>query len=203
MTDSDRRTNISGDPHFKFLEKQVNRDMTRYSSYIDDNEPDQRSRTQKKKQAAALQELGGKLSLLPLSDIEQLDLDPELFAALKDGKSITSKEAARRHRQFIGTLMRQVDHDSILEAMAQLKFAPKSLYNTAHEDSNETDAVHQAVFEQLLAGDNNCLESLLSANPQISRQHARQLIRNANKDMAQNKKASKAMDALKQIISSC
>lgn len=168
-----------------------------------DNTPDESlplSKTKKKKMAENLQKLGEELSQLAVNELEQLDLDPDLFKALVDAKSITANVAARRHRQYIGTLMRQVDSESILEALEQLKTAPIGLYTPNPDSESQADKESQALLDKLLAWDDDLMETVLSADPETDRQRLRQLIRNANKDMSQKKKNSKSLQALKEIV---
>ncbi len=158
------------------------------------------SKTKKKKMAEKLQKLGEDLSLLSVSQLKQLDLDSELFKALVEAKSITANVAARRHRQYIGTLMRQVDPEPILAALEQLKAAPTGLYSPKSEIDPQTDKNIQVFLDRLLAWDDDAMETILSTSPDIDRRRLRQLIRNANKDIARQKKNSKSFQALKEII---
>ena len=168
-----------------------------------DNTPDEPlplSKTKKKKMAENLQKLGEDLSLLSVDQLERLDLDPELFKALVEAKSITSNVAARRHRQYIGTLMRQVDPEPILAALEQLKAAPTGLYMPKSEIDSQTDKNIQVFLDRLLAWDDDAMETILSAAPDMDRQRLRQLIRNANKEISSQKKNLKSFQALKEII---
>ena len=168
-----------------------------------DNTPDEPlslSKTKKKKMAENLQKLGEELSLLAVNQLEQLDLDPELFKALIEAKSITANVAARRHRQYIGTLMRQVDPESILEALEQLKAAPIGLYTPNPDSESQEDKASQALLDKLLIWDDDAIESILEIDPDTDRQRLRQLIRNANKDISQKKKNSKSLQELKEMV---
>jgi ribosome-associated protein len=168
-----------------------------------DNTPDTPlplSKTKKKKMAENLQKLGEDLSLLSVSQLELLDLDPDLFKALVEAKSITANVAARRHRQYIGTLMRQVDQDAILDALERLKSAPTGIYSPKPEIDPQADKNIQGVLDRLLVWDDDAMEKILSAAPDIDRQQLRQLIRNVNKDISSQKKNSKSFQALQEIV---
>ncbi|HBT89567.1 ribosome biogenesis factor YjgA [Desulfobacter sp.] len=168
-----------------------------------DNTPDTPlplSKTKKKKMAENLQKLGEDLSLLSVSQLELLDLDPDLFKALVEAKSITANVAARRHRQYIGTLMRQVDQEAILDALERLKSAPTGIYSPKPEIDPQADKNIQGVLDRLLAWDDDAMEIILSAAPDIDRQQLRQLIRNVNKDISSQKKNSKSFQALQEIV---
>ncbi len=174
--------------------------MNFYPSDTDNGDDLPLSKTRKKKQAAALQKLGEELSQLSVTQLKLLALDTDLFKALVAARSITSNVAARRHRQYIGTLMRQVDPDPILEKLEQLKAAPVGLYTPKADSDLQLEEECQAVLDKLLTWDDACFESILSGSPDIDRQQLRQLIRNANKDIPSKNKASKALSALKTII---
>ena len=168
-----------------------------------DNNPDEAlplSKTRKKKIAEDLQKLGEELSRLSVSQLELIDLDPDLFKALVEAKSITANVAARRHRQYIGTLMRQVDPAPVLTALEQLKAAPAGIYSPKSEIVPQEDKHIQAFLDRLLAWDDDAMESILSAAPDMDRQRLRQLIRNAGKDISSHKKKSKSLTALKEIV---
>jgi ribosome-associated protein len=168
-----------------------------------DNTPDEPlplSKTKKKKMAENLQKLGEELSLLAVNELEQLDLDPDLFKALVDAKSITANVAGRRHRQYIGTLMRQVDPEPILAALEQLKAAPMGLYTPNPDSESQADKETRDLLDKLLAWDDDTIESILETDPDTDRQRLRQLIRNANKDVSRKKKNSKSLQALKEMV---
>ncbi|HRP87048.1 MAG TPA: ribosome biogenesis factor YjgA [Gammaproteobacteria bacterium] len=72
----------------------------------DDEAP---SKSQRKREAAALQSLGELLAELPAEQLDLLDLPDRLRQALEQLRGIASHEARRRQRQFIGKLMRDLD----------------------------------------------------------------------------------------------
>ena len=169
-----------------------------------DNTPDEPlplSKTKKKKMAENLQKLGEDLSLLSVDQLERLDLDPELFKALVEAKSITANVAGRRHRQYIGSLMRQVDPEPLLAGLEQLKIAPTGIYRPKSEIDPQTEKNIQVFLDRLLAWDDDAMETILLVAPDMDRQRLRQLIRNATKDISSQKKKSKSLQALKEIIS--
>ncbi|OUO55161.1 hypothetical protein B5F76_00660 [Desulfovibrio sp. An276] len=77
------------------------------------------SRSQKKRESTALQELGASLAKLPLRELERLGISPDLLAAYRELSRITSREAKRRQMQYIGRLMREEDDtERLQEAVA-------------------------------------------------------------------------------------
>jgi ribosome-associated protein len=71
------------------------------------------SKTRRKRDAAALQALGEALAELPAEALAALELPERLRQALEDYGRISSHEARRRQRQFIGRLMRDVDPEPL------------------------------------------------------------------------------------------
>jgi len=71
------------------------------------------SKTQIKKDMHALQELGEVLTTLSKDQLDQLDLPESLRDALDELARVGKHEATRRHMQFIGKLMRDVDPEPI------------------------------------------------------------------------------------------
>lgn len=75
------------------------------------------SKSAKKRQAASLQKLGEELMALPAPMRSKLNLPAELEEALNHAASIREKEAARRQRQYIGRLMRNIDPIQLVESL--------------------------------------------------------------------------------------
>ncbi len=153
-----------------------------------ENEPPYISKTKRKKEAHALQELGQTLAGLPLHHIKTMDLPEKLRQALIEGKSITSNVAARRHRQYIGVLMRDADPETIQLELDSLDETPAP----KPQDDEETGLW----LKRLLSLDPSAIEDLLEAFPGMERQQVRQLLRNTQKKGAASQKAQKALEDL-------
>lgn len=81
------------------------------------------SKSRLKREAAALQSLGEALAELPAEALDQLQLPDRLRQALEELGRISSHEARRRQKQFIGKLMRDVD-PAPLEAFLEARRRP-------------------------------------------------------------------------------
>ncbi len=93
-------------------------------SQVDDSgetEAQRESKSARKREAAALQELGVQLSALPDQEIKALELPDNLFVALRDLRRLPSHGAQVRQRQYIGTLMRNIDPEPVLAKLAERK----------------------------------------------------------------------------------
>jgi ribosome-associated protein len=86
-----------------------------------ETEEERLSKSARKREAAALQELGVKLSALPDQEIKALDLPENLFVALRDLRRLPSHGAQVRQRQYIGKLMRNIDPEPVLAKLAERK----------------------------------------------------------------------------------
>jgi len=80
-----------------------------------------KSRTEKKRDAMLLQELGKKLLKLPETEIENIDLPEEIYNAVKFAKNIKSRGALKRQLQYIGVLIRKIDPEPIKEALRYIE----------------------------------------------------------------------------------
>lgn len=91
-----------------------------YDQDQDFDAPQRVSRSQKKRESAALQELGASLAKLPLRELERLEISQDLLSAYRELGRITSREAKRRHMQYIGRLMREEENVERLEEAVAL-----------------------------------------------------------------------------------
>ena len=79
------------------------------------------SKSAKKREYLALQKLGEELIRLRESELAALPLDEDLLLAIQDAQQITARGAMRRQKQFIGKLMRHIDPEPLIIAMAKLR----------------------------------------------------------------------------------
>ena len=80
-----------------------------------------KSRTQKKKEDRALQELGEALVALPAGQLETMELPDELLTAIELAHNIKSRSARRRQIQYIGAIMRHIDPQPIKAALQRIR----------------------------------------------------------------------------------
>ena len=76
-------------------------------------------KTKRKEQMADLQKLGLQLVNLSEEKLQKIELPPVLFDAIILAKKLTANGAIRRHNQYIGRLMREVDADYIRSELAK------------------------------------------------------------------------------------
>lgn len=136
------------------------------------------SKTKKKKQMDALQDLGVELADLSLETLKKMTLPEDLYEAIREYKKITSNSAIKRQRQYIGRLMRDVDPEPIREFLAKLKGE-----NQAHNAFLQR--VEQARARLLESDD--ALTRFVSDYPDSDSGVLRTLIRHARKEVAESK----------------
>jgi ribosome-associated protein len=82
------------------------------------------SKTRRKADMAALQDLGEALVQIDPSRLRELGLPDQLAQAISETRRITQRGARRRQLQFIGRLMREVEAEPIRARLAQWSDAP-------------------------------------------------------------------------------
>lgn len=137
------------------------------------------SKSQKKREADALQKLGVELIALPQAKLESLPLPEQLMRAVIEAKSIRSHGAMRRQAQLIGKLMRAADAAAIAEAYHELIAA----------DSSQTAAFHalESWRDKLVSDDKEALTAFINEHPQVDVQMLRQLIKKAVEEKLKGK----------------
>jgi len=85
---------------------------------VTDSKP---SKSARKRQQLALQELGEQLIVLNDSELASLSLDDGLQEAIRAARQIKSRGALRRQKQLIGKLMRDADPEPIRAELAKLR----------------------------------------------------------------------------------
>ena len=152
-----------------------------------------KSRTQIKREMEALQELGKRLTELKPDQLKEVPMSEDLAAAIRDFAKMPHREAKRRHLQFIGKRMRSEDAEAIQAAV--------DLFDTSsHAYAQELHQL-EAWRTQLIENGNEALTEFIEEHPQIDVQQLRQLIRNAQKDI-KNQKNTGASKKLFQFIKS-
>lgn len=71
------------------------------------------SKSRRKRESHALQDIGEALVELPAEQLARIELPDKLRAAVVEARNITRHEARRRQMQYIGKLMRGIDAEPI------------------------------------------------------------------------------------------
>jgi len=133
------------------------------------------SKTQRKKDMHALQALGRQLVDLGRDQLAQVELPEELREAIAFAHRVTSHEGRRRHMQYIGKLMRQVDADAVRAAIGRATGESRAAVALMHLAERWRD--------RLLA-DDEALTAFMSERPGADVQWLRAAIRAARREHA-------------------
>jgi ribosome-associated protein len=136
------------------------------------------SKTKLKAEADAQQALGVRLTELPKDRLLKLNLPEDVVTAILDTKKITANGAIRRHRQYLGRLMREIDTAPITEQLA--RWEGKHTAENAYFHGLER-------WRDRLINDVNALSEFMALHPATDSQQLRALIRNAQKEQAADK----------------
>lgn len=135
------------------------------------------SKTRRKKQMLAAQELGESLLELRPARWQQLKLPDDLVEALEAYQRLPNRnEARRRQLQYIGKLMRRLDHESIREKL-------EALHRPDPAEARRGQRISQWA-DWLLEADNadEHISTFLNHHPAAERQALRQILRAGSSD---------------------
>ena len=127
------------------------------------------SKTRRKKEMHALQDLGEQLAALNAGQLEQLELPESLRDAVIAAGKIKKFEARRRQMQYIGRLMREVDVAPIRKQLEKWR-------GNLREHRARLRLVER--WRERLLADDAGLAEFLQAYPQTDVQRLRILVRN-------------------------
>jgi len=144
------------------------------------------SKTQRKREMQALQDLGEELVALGTDKLAELELSTRLLDAVVEAKRISKFGALRRQMQYVGRLMRDADADAIRSQLDVWKGT--SVAETARLHSIER-------WRARLIEDAVALGELLDQFPHADAQRLRALIRNVKRE-AEAKKPPKCFREL-------
>lgn len=152
------------------------------------SEADLPSKTKLKAEADAQQALGVRLTELPKDRLLKLNLPEDVITAILETKKITANGAIRRHRQYLGRLMREIDTAPITEQLA--RWDGKHTAENAYFHGLER-------WRDRLISDANALSEFIALHPGTDSQQLRTLIRNAQKEHAANKPPKSSREIFK------
>ena len=141
------------------------------------------NKTQIKKEIAVFLALGEEIASLPSMQITALALPEKLENSIREIIKMPHKAARKRQLKFIAQQFYKMDNiDPILEKVA--KFTNKSSHAVREHHIVES-------WRERLLGEHHddALTDLWNEKPLADRQHLRQLLRNAQKEIATNKPA--------------
>ncbi|MCG8710354.1 ribosome-associated protein [Brenneria sp. 4F2] len=144
----------------------------------DDDEIIWVSKSEIKRDAEALKDLGAELVDLGKNALERIPLDDDLRAAIELAQRI-KKEGRRRQLQLIGKMLRARDPEPIQTALDKLR----------NRHNQQVVLFHklEQLRDRLMEEGDNAIPDVLTLYPHADRQQLRSLIRNAQKEKSANK----------------
>ena len=137
------------------------------------------SKTRLKKEAMALQELGRDLTSFTTSDLDRLQLSPNLRKAIDDFKRLPNAHGAKKRQlQYIGRLIRENEGKTL---QTQIR-----LFNSS---SNQTEKRNSAnkIFERVISEGDPAITDIVAKQQKFERQKLRQLRSNIVKARAEKR----------------
>ena len=137
------------------------------------------SKSQLKREAHALLDLGKEIVALQPANLKKIPMDEDLREAVNEARRISANVALKRQLHYLAKMLRHRDVEDIQVAM-----------NNLRQQSSKTDTVLKSCEkwrERLIANEGGALEEFISKFPTVDRQKLRQMIRNAQKETSNNK----------------
>ncbi len=142
------------------------------ASGLDAAEHDSVSKSELKRRAERLQQLGGRLAALSPERLAELPVPEDVRAAIREYQRFGSHGARRRQLQFIGRLMRDVDPAPLLAALD----TQEGHSTEARREFQEVERWRAALIESPRA-----LTEFLDAHPATDAQQLRHHIQHVHK----------------------
>ena len=137
------------------------------------------SKSQRKRDAHALQDLAVSLVELADSELERVPMPDQLREAVLAARRMTAHGAIARQRQYLGRLMRDIDPEPIRDALDAIHARGHAHVAHFHRLERWRD--------RLLAEGDTALQELLAEHPQLDAQQLRSLMREAVRERKANK----------------
>ncbi|MCP5143141.1 MAG: DUF615 domain-containing protein [Chromatiales bacterium] len=160
-----------------------------------DADDDRISKSQRKRESHALQDIGEALVELSPKDLATIPMPDILAEAVGAARSIGKHRgkhgALKRQRQFIGKVMRNIDAEPVVAAYEALLDRDRVANVRFHQLEHWRD--------RLLAEGDDAIEELLEEYPGADRQRLRLLLRTAQREQEQGKAPSAARNLFKYL----
>lgn len=137
------------------------------------------NKSQIKRDIAVLSDLCEEITQLAPAQIERLELPENIFQAILEATKMPLKGARKRQLKYINSLMRKIDVEPIQAKLDKIKAKSAHAARELHQ--------LERWRERFLADDKQVLTEFLQQYPDADVQHIRQLIRNAKKELANEK----------------
>jgi len=132
------------------------------------------SKSSRKRESNALQDLGEELMRLSQQQLEDLGLPENLLEAVRVGQSINAHGGLLRQRKYIGKILRSLDAGPIREGLSALRGETAALIRLQHQSEMWRD--------RIIAEGDAGVNAFVGVHPSADRQKLRQLARETKKE---------------------
>lgn len=150
------------------------------------------SKSQRKRDARELFELGRELVAMSPSQLDALPVDADLREAIDHARDIRSNVARKRQLQFIAKMMRRRDTDALRVALDRQAAEARGQVTRHHRVESWRD--------RLIAGENAVLESLAEGRDRPDLQALRQLVLRARREAERGKPPAAARKLFRLLL---
>lgn len=153
--------------------------MARYEDTSPPGEDEGPSKSELKRQMTYLQELGEQLLKLNEKQLANFPLTEKLRNGLQETRNIKKREALRRHKQFLGKVMRDEDQAGIENALKKITI----------QNQQEKQLFHklEQLRDKLVDSGIDAIDIVVAEFPNTDRQQLRQLVRQIKSDTPEKK----------------
>jgi ribosome-associated protein len=141
--------------------------------YDDEDNFEEKSKSQIKRELQDLKDLGKELIALPVKDLNKLELTERLMEAVLKAQPMTHG-ALKREIGRVGKVLVAEDYEQIQQNLTKIKKAHNGEVKLFHQLEQWRD--------ELLAGNKEVMNVLVSTLTELDIQYVRQLTRNAQKE---------------------
>ncbi|MDA0823984.1 MAG: DUF615 domain-containing protein [Proteobacteria bacterium] len=145
---------------------------------MEELEPTEKSKSKIKRELLALQDLGRELVELPEKQLLKMPVSEILLEAIRAARGL-KKGARQRQLRYIGGLISNEDAPAIQQALASALTPSRELVEKFHAVEKWRD--------RLLSDGDLAINEFLVLVPDADRQQLRNLVRNANHELKDNK----------------
>lgn len=137
--------------------------------------PEEKSRSQKKRESTSLQKQGEALAALSVAEWKKLALSEELFSALGDCRQVKTREAKRRQMQYIGRCMRELEPEEFERISAALE-EKNAMSAKSRDAQHRLEKLRDSLLSPSAPERELALEELLAAEPAANASRLEHLI---------------------------
>ena len=152
-----------------------------------------KSKSQRKREMTALQDLGAEIEALPKEKFKRVPLPEHVADALLEARRITNHEGKRRQMQYVGKVMRSLDEGEV----AAIRRVLDTFKGASRAETARLHLIER--WRDRLLADDAAMTAFCAEYPEADVQALRTLVRNARRE-AQQQKPPRAAREIFQLV---